>query len=363
MKSGLYFGLAAEAYHADPALSSSGIRNLLVSPLEFWVNSPALNPDYEDDGDTDAMLAGRAFHHRLLEPERFSSLYAVKPMPEDYPEAIDGGKDLQAECARLGLKKSGTIAEMCERIHAVEPGTPLWPVIKAKLLDSFGDRELLKGSVLDDIERAARMVLAHSSAAKAMTGGHSEVSIFWTDEEYGVPMKARLDYLKVKAVVDLKTFTNPFGKPLDAAVASAVANNRYDIQGVTYCDAIEQGKLLLRTLKTDAINVVSGEAPADDWIVALAAQPKHSFVFVFIEQGPVTNVRVREFREFELYGGNGMTANEHWNAGRHGYREGVRRYAECMAKFGADKPWIEDVPMRAFTDGDFPMWLFDRSAA
>ena len=54
----------------------------------------------------------------------------------------------------------------------------------------------------------------HQAAARAMTGGYSEVSIFWIDPGSGVRLKARLDYLKVKAIVDLKTFSNSLGKPV-----------------------------------------------------------------------------------------------------------------------------------------------------
>lgn len=360
MEPGIYFGLPAEDYHAAEGLSSSGIRNLLISPLDYWTDSPSLNPNYEDE-DTEGKLIGRAFHHRLLEPARFSGLYAARPSIEDYPEAIDGGKALAEECARLGLKKSGTIAELCERIHEKEPGIPLWPVIRANLLASFGDRELLKADVLDDIERAARLVFAHPDATKALTGGYSEVSIFWRDEETGIPMKARLDYLKIKATVDVKSFTNPLGRPLDAAVASTMSNNRYDVQAVIYDDAVKAAKAMLRTLKSAAIHVVTGAPPPDDWLVSLAASPKHTFVFVFIEQGRVTNVKVKEFREFETYGGLGMSPNEYWKSGRDHYRYGVARYVECMAKFGRDKPWIDDSPMTAFRDEDFPLSMLDRS--
>lgn len=356
MEPGIYFGLPAEEYHAAEGLSSSGIRNLLISPLDYWTDSPSLNPDYEDE-DTEGKLIGRAFHHRLLEPARFSGLYAAKPSLEDYPEAIDGGKALADECARLGLKKSGTIAELCERIHEKEPGIPLWPVIRANLLANFGDRELLKADVLDDIERAARLVFAHPDATKALTGGYSEVSIFWRDEETGIPMKGRLDYLKIKATVDVKSFTNPYGKPLLAAVAGALAANRYDVQAVIYDDAVRAAKEMLRALKSKALHVVTGDPPPDDWIISLAASPKHTFVFVFIEQGPVTNVKVKEFRQHEQYGGLGMSANAYWTSGMTGYREGVRRYVECMEKFGRDKPWIDDSPMTAFRDEDFPMYL------
>lgn len=88
MAPGIYFGMDEAEYHAAPALSSSGIRNLLVSPLDYWVNSH-MNPEYVDEK-TAAMVVGTAFHRRLLEPERFAAMYAPVPSKADYPDAIDG---------------------------------------------------------------------------------------------------------------------------------------------------------------------------------------------------------------------------------------------------------------------------------
>lgn len=352
---GIYFGLDEEAYHADPALSSSGIRNLLISPLDYWTNS-RLNPDYVDEK-TPAMIAGTAFHRRLLEPERFASMYAGMPSKADYPDAIDGGEALAAECARLGLKKSGTIAERCERILDADPRARLWPVIQQGLLAGLEGKTLLKADVLADIERTAAIISAHQSAAKALTGGHAEVSVFWIDPNTGVRMKARIDYLKIKATVDIKTFSNPMGKPIDAAVASAVANNRYDVQAVVYDAAVKAAKEMLRTKKLDALH--GAEAVDHEWLLNFAACKDHAFVFVFIEQGPVTNVRVREFRRTETHGGNGASANLYWQAGEAGVAEALRRYAECMRTFGPNQPWIEDRPMTPFADTEFPIYLFN----
>lgn len=352
---GIYFGLEESTYHAVPALSASGIKNLLISPLDFWVASP-FNPDYEDRK-TDAMIAGTAFHRRLLEPARFAELYAPVPSKDDYPDAIDGAADLKAECDRLGLKKSGTIGDLCARILDAEPAAQLWPVIRADLLAQSEGRTLLKREVLSDIERAARIVFAHQSAAKALTGGYPEVSIFWTDEETGVPMKARADYLKVRAIVDIKTFSNSLGRPIDAAVAAAVANERHHVQAVVYSAAVAAAKEMLLRDKSTAIHNLGNDQIPDEWLIQFAACRDHAFTFVFIEQGAVTNVKVREFRRVETFAGMGATINAYWQAGHAGFREGVRRYAHFMKTLGPDRPWIEDEPMRPFTDQEMPLYM------
>jgi hypothetical protein len=353
-KPGIYFGMDEEIYHRAPALSSTGIRNLLISPLDYWAMSH-FNPDYVDDK-TDAMIAGTAFHRRLLEPEKFQAIYAKQPQREDYPDAIDGGKALQAECERLGLRKSGAIPVMCERILDADATAKLWPVIEQGLLANLGDRTLLKPSLMEDIERAARLVFAYKDTSKALTGGRAEVSVFWIDEETGVPLKARIDYLKVKAIIDVKSFSNPLGKPVDAAIASAVANSRYDVQAVMYDAAVDAAKRMMRTHKMAAI--FGADGIPNEWLVGLAACERHTFAFLFIEQGAVTNVKLREFRKFETYGRSGMTANMYWQSGHAGFRRGVELYALYASKFKPGDPWIQDEPMKAFSDQDFPLYMF-----
>ena len=354
---GIYFGLDEAEYHADPALSSSGIRNILISPLDYWAAS-SMNPAYEDIK-TPAMQNGTAFHRRLLEPERFSSIYAAEPQKSDYPGAIDGAEDLRKECERLDVKKGGKISDLCERILAADPRAKLWPVIKESLLEDLKGRTLLKPDVAADLDRTAKIVFAHQSAKMALTGGLSEVSIFWIDPETGIRMKARLDYLKVKAIIDIKTFSNSLSKPIDTAIAMALANGRYDVQAVIYQDAVRAAKTMLHKNKTKAIHCNSGEGVDNDWLVSFASCEQHAFAFVFIEQGAVTNVRVREFRQLETYGGQGASSNMYWQSGHAAYREGVRRYVECLKEFGLDQPWITDEPMKPFRDEEFPLWLFN----
>jgi len=355
---GIYFGMSDEEYHADPAFSNSGANNILVSPLDYWVNS-RLNPDYKDEK-TPAMIAGTAFHRRLLEPARYEKLYGVLPRKEDYPDALDGQKVLYAKVKEYGIKgmSSATVPELCTALQDADPSLELWPVIKAEALKALGDRIILDGEVAADIERAVKYVQANEDAAKCITGGYAEVAIFWIDEDTGVRMKAKVDYLKVKALIDIKSFSNPMGKPIDAAVSSAVVFNRYHIQGVIYWEAVERAKEMLRKQKSACLHFLNGAEVSDEWLIQFAACKRHAFYFLFIEQGPVTNVLVRGFEERETYGGQGSSINLAWHYGVLGYREALRRYVENMDKFGPDKPWVDDRPMRPFVDTDFPQYMF-----
>ena len=352
---GIHFGLPEDAYHADPAFSSSGAKDILVSPLTYWMKS-ALNPDKEERT-SDSQARGKAFHTRILEgAEVFSERYAVKPDPEDYPGVLMKSDELKERCDELGLTKTGTNAVLCQRILEADPAAVLWPVIMERFKEETADKEIVSADLMNEINRQARIVELHDNAVKAFAGGHSEVSAFWVDTEHGVRMKARFDYLKTRAVVDLKTFANMLDQPIDDAIARAVANNGYHVQGAIYSDAVENVKALYRD-QGDAC--IHGNAPEDDWLNAFADPKPHAFIFVFLEAGPVPNLRIREFRQTESGAKSGATQNLYWQSGWEGYRYALRRYRECMEQYGPDMPWFDPKPMSPFIDDEFPVYMFN----
>src|SRR3546814_14526079 len=76
------------------------------------------------------------------------------------------------------------------------------------------------------------MIEKHPDLSKAFSGGHPEVSIFWQDEQTGISCKARLDYLKARAIVDLKTFSNPLSKPIDKAISTRSEEHTSELQSL-----------------------------------------------------------------------------------------------------------------------------------
>src|SRR5574343_310656 len=113
---GIYPDMSEEEYHADWSLSASGMKQLRVSPLNYWCNH-AMNPDFEPK-ETDALEEGKAWHKRILEGAGlFYKLYAPELDKNDYPEALKSLDDLRTQCKLLDLKVSGTIAELSQRIY------------------------------------------------------------------------------------------------------------------------------------------------------------------------------------------------------------------------------------------------------
>src|ERR1700744_5801837 len=76
---GIYINLSAELYHADEALGSSNIRDLLKGANLFWHKSP-MNPKRVKEKQTPAKIVGTATHRLLLDgAEWFEAEYVRGP--------------------------------------------------------------------------------------------------------------------------------------------------------------------------------------------------------------------------------------------------------------------------------------------
>jgi hypothetical protein len=64
--------------------------------------------------------------------------------------------------------------------------------------------------------------------------------------ETGVPMKARVDYLKVKALVDLKSIGNQRERSIEQAIRFEIAGYHYNIQPRVYSKARKVVRELVR---------------------------------------------------------------------------------------------------------------------
>jgi hypothetical protein len=89
-----------------------------------------------------------------------------------------------------------------------------------------------------DAERAraiADSVLTHPTVGAILSQGEPERSIFWIDQETGVTRRARPDWLRSNAIVDIKTCQDASpGK-----FAKSCADFGYAMQDAWYTDAVE----------------------------------------------------------------------------------------------------------------------------
>lgn len=320
MEPGIYYDMPEEDYHADLALSSSAIKNILVSPLNYWVNSRH-NPNYKEK-DSPSMLVGRAYHTRILEgADKFYSLYAAELNEDDYPDAVKSSDDLRTLCGDLELPKSGTIAAMSANIRKAAPSIQLWHFIKEEHAQKTDGKDLLPKETIEQIELAATRISGNEFLNKAIIEGSKEVSLFWTDDKTGVKMKARFDCIYDNIIIDLKTFSNQYNLDPQRKVSRTITEDLYFVQPHCYLEGAR--KMIGRS---------------------------HRFIFVFIQKGAVTEVLPREF----------LDGTDYFYLTHDKYRYGVNLYNNCVGKYGYDKPWFDDTNLREFTDYDFPSLAFGR---
>ena len=297
---GVYFGLDDATYHADAALGSTDIKTLAFSPCDYWFRSP-LNPGRPEDEPTPSQLFGSAVHKHVLEgSQAFASRYAAT----DHNGSTKAGKE-----ERAAIAESGRVA--------------------------------LKREDYERIEASAAMIRANATLEDAFSGGMPEVSIFW--ESGGIRRKCRIDYLKARASVDLKSIRNTRNLGFPEACRRAISDYRYDIQAEHY----RQGRNALATLVAEG--AVHGDHDPG-WLgrIARASGPAFVFVFYQAEGAPLT------------WGTVLSPANPILDIAREAIARAEANYREHVERFGLDSPWLLNAPLAELELTDMPAW-FGRS--
>jgi PDDEXK-like domain of unknown function (DUF3799) len=207
---GIYIGLSNERYHADEALGSSNIRDLIKGANLFWHKSP-MNPKRPKNKPTPAKIVGNATHRLLLDGEKF--------FKAEYIRGPYGPEDDYSPGEKSSMTKAA----------------------KAKLMEG---QELLSQEEYDFVVGCKEVLDADPNLKGCLDNGLSEVSIFWTRPD-GIRCKARLDKLKLKGIGDIKTIANDKDRPLDQACLLDIATYRYDIPAAHYMEGRRQMARLL----------------------------------------------------------------------------------------------------------------------
>ena len=80
---GIYFNMPEDEYHAQEGLSSTGIKEMLQSPTNFWFNS-VYNPNYKPKK-ANCLEDGKMFHCLYLEGRKaFEERYIVWKVQSSY---------------------------------------------------------------------------------------------------------------------------------------------------------------------------------------------------------------------------------------------------------------------------------------
>lgn len=369
---GVYFGMPEEEYHAIHACSASGLKNLSISSMDYWARS-LLNEEREEEKDKDSgkltpKQLGRAYHTYIVEGEEaFNERYAVALDKDEVRKRCeDAGitfcvtiADIRAAIDALEAKPKGTSKDgLTDQLLDLDPNAIVWDYLVSDH-NALNEGKLMISPVMyRRIRIADAMITKDPQLKDAFTGGHAEVSIFWYDEKTGVPMKARLDYLKMNHLIDLKSFGNAVGKPVQRAIDAAIANNKYFIPVVVYLEAIEAAKKLMLTSPKFKKPVFqwSGEGtampgprladpPLIEWCWTWAHQPEPEVLFIFQQTGiaPVTRGRIMP------------------KAGTYIVTHGAvqylkRKWRRCAEAYGTD-PWVDFEPVTTTVDESINQWV------
>lgn len=321
---GIHFDLSAADYHADPALGSSNLKALKYDPALFWFDSH-LNPLRPADEATKSQMIGTAVHTMVLDgPAVFSACY--RPEPDD--DAMRTADEIEAWLKARSIKPERTKKAMIAQAAAADPDVLIYDheVAKAKADGVI----MLARDDYARIVQAAQTLAANPHLRNAVVSGYCEVSVFWTEEIDGVSIrrKARFDYLRPRAVVDLKSIRPTFGKGFAAECRRAIANWRYDIQAAAYLQARAKLPELV------AAGRVFGDVNRG-WLDTVASQEEYAFVIVFwaSDGAPLT------------WGGAFSPGNPILDAAAAEIEAALATYARCVQQFGEGEPWIEPQPL------------------
>lgn len=250
------YDLTAERYHDDccvaPSVSKTGLATLIFhSPAKFYATAP-FNPNAVPREEKKAWSVGQAVHELILLGK--DEFYARnKALPEGIDLRMTEGKELKAKAEAAGVRllshKNGQMVEAMHRAFATHPLAPM-----------------------------------------AFIRGLPERSLIWRDEETGVWLKVRPDFLpdRIGIIAEYKS----------TVLATKAAFRR---------DARRYGYHLQAALYLWGIREVLGETPDD-------------FVFVCQEKEPPYVVRL-------------FSLEDDWYTEAHDLlRAAIRLFAQCLER-------------------------------
>lgn len=255
---GIYLGLDNERYHADTALGSSNMRDLLKGANLFWHKS-FLNPKKKPDKSTPSKILGNATHKLLLEGKKaFDEIYVRGPW-SDSDDHLSG-------------PEKGALTKKA----------------KAALMEG---QELLQADDYDFVMGCKEVLDTDPELQGCLDNALTEVSIFWTRDD-GVRCKCRLDALKLRGIGDIKTIANERERELEQACKLDIHTYRYDIPAELYSQGRRQMLALFEAGKVfvgDELEPIpfgpklsEGHKKIIDFLRKCAHQKEFGFQLVFI---------------------------------------------------------------------------------
>jgi hypothetical protein len=341
---GLYFGMEESRYHSLPMVSSHDVKQLLISPLDYWEQS-WMNPapdDEETEEDTFARMLGRAYHARILEGvDALNERFAPKLVcPKD---TLDTADELRAVLREMELPVGGNKPILINRLLDAKPDIKIKAVLEESYAEQHKGKGFLDQKYLSRIARAAAMIEQNPHISKCFTGGYAEVVVIWTKD--GVQRRARLDYLKPAAIPDLKSFNNKMRRPIKEAITKSIRFDEHPFQAEYY---IEAGHYAAEFARDGKITVCSDNwrhKPDEDFLRLLGEQKEdHAFWWVFQQTGRAPVARTYLYND----------CHNMRSVARYRIDQAIHVYIEHRDRHGTDgEPWVDNTPPERLSDEDF----------
>lgn len=311
--------MPADEYHAMPGLSSSGMKDLEVSPLRYW--HLHINPNRPIIEETPFTIFGSALHCAVLEGDKiFSSRYACALDPNDFDGILDTADDLKGWLKDKGRHPKGVHkADWIAQVQEADPNWPILEVLKCQYAELARDKTILKVDDWARLSGCVKSLLEEPRIQEILKDGRCEVSMTRVDPETGVLRKGRLDWMHPKLTLDIKTFSQKLGKTIDQSIASAIFYEKYYRQAVNYADL---------------------RGWPHEW--------KGEHVIAFVESEEPHEVRLKALRPK-----TGGQANIYWQRGVLESKALTRRYADYMERFG-NEPWRDAQEIDPLDDSEMP---------
>ena len=293
---GVYPDITNEQYHGAepciaPSISSTGLKKLVPhvglqakghSPRHYWEGSP-LNPNRKIAEQSHALIMGSAFHDALLLPERWGDPAAYYVTPPGFSRA-----------------KSKVLAEQIAAADAaMEAGACVL---------SFEDAEEIDGMVA--------AIREHPNANAILSAGVAEMTLAWQDEETGVWLRVRPDWI---------AFGRPIGINVKTTADASHAGFQSDVTKYRYAQSA--------ALEIDGLRILA------DHIKALFPRfvPPTHYLHPTVEK-PGKDWNPGDYLPVALW----ELPQEDIEYGRALNRRAIRLFADCLA---ADRwPGYADVP-------------------
>lgn len=254
---GMIEGMSNEDYHGGPGISKSHLDVIAKSPRHYW--GAYIDPEREPREATPAMRMGTMIHTAILEPDTIGDRMML--MPEDAPTRPNS-----------------------RQINAKNPSPETVAAIKwwADFEASRAGKEIVTPDEMKSILRVRDVVHSHPVASKLLADGVAEQSYFAKDEETGLLIKCRPDWMTPNGImVDVKSTED--ASP--AAFGRSTVNYRYYLQPPWYGDILQR---------------LYGEPPGAFVFIAVEKSRPHACGVYFATKDQVDAGRLQYRKELDL---------------------------------------------------------------